>query len=160
MPPSQDNDYSWFRKKLRSHLKNSELKSTKQRDTIVEFILGMRRHFSIEDLQGTVRKAGENVGQATLYRTINLLVEAGLLESKNLVDGTTIYEISDPSEHHDHLICLNCGKIFEFCSELIEQEQNAIALSNGLKLTGHRHDLYGRCQQGEKCPNLRKKQRP
>lgn len=157
MAISSPNDFSWFRKRLQNHLKNSDLKSTKQRDLIVEFILKLGRHFTLEDLHESLRQSGKNVGQATLYRTINLLQEASLIEHKALLDGNSIYEISDPDEHHDHLICLDCGKIYEFCSDLIEKEQNTVALANGLRLTGHRHDLYGRCIEGEKCPNLRRK---
>jgi len=78
-----------------------------------------------------------------VYRTMKLLVEAGLATERHFDDGITRYEIEH--EHHDHLVCIKCGKITEFECEMIEKTQNEIAESHGFEILRHRHELYGHC---------------
>ena len=146
--------YEWFWEGLSSHLRSHGLKVTKQRNLIVEHFLKMGRHVDAEDLYNSVNKVAPSVGLATIYRTLNLLTEAGLAEQSVFgADNKAVFEIRQPGDHHDHLICKDCGKIFEFENDEIEQLQIKIAESMGFQLVDHRLDLFGKCRQAG-CKNL------
>ncbi len=130
-------------KALASYLEQNHLKQTRQRELILQCFLEAKRHVSSEDLYQVVRKAHPNIGYTTVYRTMKLLVEAGLATERHFDDGITRYEIEQ--EHHDHLVCLKCGKIQEFECEEIEEAQNEIAEQSGFEILRHRHELYGHC---------------
>jgi Fur family ferric uptake transcriptional regulator len=84
------------------------------------------------------------VGFSTVYRSLRLFVEAGVASQRNFRDGVTRYEVRQP--HHDHLVCMGCGKILEFGNEAIERLQEEIARQHGFRLASHRHELYGFCE--------------
>ena len=130
-------------KALAAYLEKNHLKHTKQRELILNVFLDTRRHLTSEDLYLTVREQHPNIGYTTVYRTMKLLVEAGLATERHFDDGITRYEIEH--EHHDHLVCLRCGKIVEFECEMIEAAQNDIAKRYGFEILRHRHELYGHC---------------
>ncbi len=130
-------------KALAAYLEQNHLKHTKQRELILGVFLEARRHLTSEDLYLTVREQHPNIGYTTVYRTMKLLVEAGLATERHFDDGITRYEIEH--EHHDHLVCIRCGKIVEFECEMIEDAQNDIAKRYGFKILRHRHELYGHC---------------
>ncbi len=130
-------------KALADYLERNHLKHTKQRELILGVFLEARRHLTSEDLYLTVREQHPNIGYTTVYRTMKLLVEAGLATERHFDDGITRYEIEH--EHHDHLVCIRCGKIVEFECEMIEDAQNDIAKRYGFKILRHRHELYGHC---------------
>ncbi len=130
-------------KALADYLERNHLKHTKQRDLILRVFLDARRHLTSEDLYLTVREQHPNIGYTTVYRTMKLLVEAGLATERHFDDGITRYEIEH--EHHDHLVCIRCGKIVEFECEMIEDAQNDIAKRYGFQILRHRHELYGHC---------------
>ena len=132
------------RSALAAYLEKNHLKQTKQREVILESFLNANRHVTSEDLYQLVRAEHANIGYTTVYRTMKLLVEAGLATERHFDDGITRYETEQ--EHHDHLVCVECGKIQEFESELIERTQNEIADSYGFEVLRHRHELYGRCK--------------
>jgi Fur family ferric uptake transcriptional regulator len=92
------------------------------------------------------------VGLASVYRTIGSLVEAGLAVERRFLDRTSVYELEEPGQHHDHLICLRCRKIFEFENDEIEQQQKKVAEGLGFSLKEHKLELYGWCQRTN-CPN-------
>lgn len=121
------------------------LRSTRQRDLILDVFLSSREHLSVEELYLKVKASNPGVGQATVYRTLKLFVEAGLAREMTLSDGQTRYEHVMAGEHHDHLICTNCSKIVEFEDETIERLQNEIAVRHGFSITSHRLELYGLC---------------
>jgi len=139
-------DLQWFWNNLDEYLVKKGLKQTKQRQRIVELFVGLNSHTSAEDLHQAARRDGHNIGLATVYRTLNILVDAGLVEQKSFREGHFVYEVRTPGEHHDHLICLDCGKVVEFENSDIELLQEKIAQKYGFRLTHHRLDLYGRCQ--------------
>ncbi len=134
---------------LSRYLDGMGLKHTKQRDIILVAFLESREHVSAEQLYQQVRKAAPSIGYTTVYRTLKLLVDAGLAQERRFDDGLTRYEIEHA--HHDHLVCLKCGSIIEFESDLIERAQESIAVEYGFKVLRHRHELYGHCTncQGE-----------
>ena len=150
----QDTDS--LRERCREYLQSQGLYTTQQRDAIVEQFLRSKDHVSIDELLAKVRKRNRRIGYATVYRTLKLLVESGLANKRQFGDGQTRYEVA--GEHHDHLICTECGKILEFEDEEIERLQERIAARLGFSVTGHRHELYGLCAKargidGGICPN-------
>jgi Fur family ferric uptake transcriptional regulator len=140
--------HRWFWDALDLYLSRKNLKQTKQRRQIVELFISLNDHTSAEGLHEAARRDGHNVGLATIYRTLNLLAEAGLAEQKTFGgEGRFVYEISTPGHHHDHLICLDCGAVIEFENDEIERLQEKVATLHEMKLTSHRLDLYGHCQK-------------
>jgi Fur family ferric uptake transcriptional regulator len=130
-------------KALSSYLDEHNLKHTKQRQEILDAFLAAEAHVSSEDLFRAIRETNPKIGFTTIYRTMKLLCEAGLAQERQFSDGVTRYEIEQ--HHHDHLICIRCGKIVEFECEMIEDAQNTIAESYGYRILRHRHELYGHC---------------
>lgn len=139
-------DFSWFWKELDAFLVAQDLKQTKQRRIIVEKFLYLDTHIDAEQLYEVVRAEGHNIGLATVYRTLNLLKAAGLAEQQQFADGRAVFEVLVPHKHHDHLVCLDCGKVVEFTNDQIEKLQEQVAEENGFRLIDHRLDLYGRCR--------------
>ena len=137
--------------RLNAYLQRHGLKQTRQREAILEAFLASSGHITSEQLYEVVRKKHPDVGAATVYRTLRLLCEAGLANAHQFGDGVTLYEV-EGGDHHDHLICNDCGTILEFSSELVEIEQDKIAAARGFKLTKHQHILFGDCQRPD-CPN-------
>jgi len=121
------------------------LRSTRQRDIILDVFLASHQHLSIEELYLKVRAANPGIGFATVYRTVKLLTEAGVARELTLENGQSRYEHQLANEHHDHLICTQCGDIVEFEDEVIERIQKEIALRHGFKLLSHRMNLFGIC---------------
>lgn len=121
------------------------LRSTRQRDVILDIFLSTHEHLTVEELYLKVKASHPGVGQATVYRTLKLFTEAGLAREMILSDGQTRYEHQLVGEHHDHLICTSCNTIVEFEDEMIEQLQRDIAARYGFVLTGHKMQLCGLC---------------
>lgn len=128
---------------LARYLEDHSLKHTKQRDAILDAFLDAKGHVTSEDIYERVRKDHSNIGYTTVYRTMKLLVDAGLAQERHFDDGVARYEIEH--EHHDHLVCTKCGKIVEFECEMIESTQEKIASRYGFRVLRHRHELYGHC---------------
>lgn len=136
--------------KLNTYLVKNHLKSTKQRDAIIEsFFHTEGQHVKIEELLAKVRKKNPNIGYATVYRTLMLLVDAGVANQRHFQDGQSRFEI-ESAHHHDHLICTECGKIVEFENDTIEDLQERIAKRKKFVLTGHKLELYGVCSECRK----------
>lgn len=146
----------WFSEKLNLYLSQHDLKQTKQRQIVVECFVRLNSHVDAEELHRELQAEGHQIGLATIYRTLNLLKEAGLAEQKSFADGRSVFEINQPNEHHDHLICQQCGAVFEFENTEIERIQHTIAAKYKFELQDHRLDLIGRCLL-EKCTRGKKK---
>lgn len=134
-----------FRALLHDHMEKRGLRSTDQRRLIVETFFKVPNHISIEELLAEVRQQDRRVGYATVYRTLKLLTECGVAFERKFGDGLTRYELADESSHHDHLICVDCGKIVEFEEPKIEELQERIAARHGFVLKTHKHEMYGSC---------------
>lgn len=148
--------YAWFWKGLDQYLADKKLKQTKQRNVIVSHFLNANDHVDAEGLHSMLKSSGFNIGLATVYRTLSLLKEAGLVEQRTFADGKAVYEVHNPDEHHDHLVCLDCGEVFEFENKQIEKLQTEVAKDAGFKLASHTLDLFGHCQK-VKCSNRKNK---
>jgi Fur family ferric uptake transcriptional regulator len=156
------NDTAELRERWRTYIQDHRLNTTAQREAIVEQFLRTRDHVSIDELLTKVRKRQPKVGYATVYRTLKLLVDSGLAVERQFGDGQARYEVV--GDHHDHLICMQCGLILEFEDAEIERLQDRIANRlGGFTVLRHRHELYGLCPKaagdaGGDCPNeLRRK---
>ena len=126
-------------------LRERGLKSTSQRDDIARVFFGAEGHLSIEELYTAVKKVNPRVGYATVYRTLKLMTESGIAFERRFGDGLTRYELADDEAHHDHLICIECGRITEWEEPEIEQLQEKVALRYGYELRSHKHEMYGVC---------------
>ncbi|MBM4130980.1 transcriptional repressor [bacterium] len=127
------------------------LKTTRQRNTIISTFFRMRGHISVEELLNQVKAVNPRIGYATVYRTLHLLVDSGLVEERRFGDGLARYEGHSSVEHHDHMICLECGEIFEFFNPRLEALQESLAEENDFQIFRHRLELYGECKDKEGC---------
>jgi Fur family ferric uptake transcriptional regulator len=135
-----------LRERLTAYMAKKGLRSTAQRRLIVDTFFGGAAHMTIEDLLNEVRSHDRGIGYATVYRTLKLLAECGVASERKFGDGLSRYELADDaSAHHDHLICVSCGKITEFEEPRIEALQEEVAERNGFQMTSHKHEMYGVC---------------
>lgn len=130
---------------LDEHIQASGLRRTGQRDLILEIFLSTEDHVTSEDLYGLVRKHDPSVGLTTIYRTLKLLTEAGLAREVRFGDNKTYYEHHYDHEHHDHMICTECGRVIEFFSAEIEALQDEMAGKFGFRPTHHSLRMWGLC---------------
>ena len=133
-------------------LKKAGLKVTLPRLKILEILQEPEnQHISAEDVYKILIEQGEEIGLATVYRVLNQFDDAGILNRHHFEGGKSVFEISQKA-HHDHLVCLQCGKVIEFEDPVIEERQDQIAKKHNLKLTHHSLYLYGDCADDD-CPN-------
>ena len=131
---------------LEEYISVNNLKITKQRRTVLKIFLESKDHVSVEELYNEVLKTEPKIGLATVYRTLALLTKSGLALEMDFGDGQKRYESSYNSVHHDHMVCTECGKILEFNHPLIEKYQEEVAMQKNFKITSHKLDLFGLCQ--------------
>jgi Fur family ferric uptake transcriptional regulator len=133
--------------RLESYMERKGLRSTAQRRLIAETFFDGPPHVSIEELLARVRVRDPKIGYATVYRTLKLFTESGIADERHFGDGPSRYELSDEStqHHHDHLICVSCGKIIEFHDDRIEEVQEEVARTLGFRVHSHKHEIYGEC---------------
>ena len=132
---------------FRTYLATRKLKSTRQREIILDEFLRVGEHLSTEELYLRLREQHPHIGYATVHRTLKLFAECGIAEPRHFGDGQTRYESRDGEEHHDHLICTVCGAIVEFENSQIEALQESVARQHGFHIVRHRLELYGRCRE-------------
>lgn len=136
-------------------IKKAGLKVTLPRMKILEILEGSgQRHMSAEDIYKVMLESSEEIGLATIYRVLTQFEAAGLVVRHHFESGQAVFEINE-GEHHDHLVCVKCGKVVEFMDETIERRQKEIARQNGFTLTEHSMILYGECSD-KKCQSNRK----
>ena len=128
--------------KIEEKCKTKGVRLTDQRRLIAKVMSEATDHPDVDELHKRVSKIGKKVSIATVYRTVKLFEESGILEKHDFKGGKARYEQS-PDTHHDHLIDVNSGEIIEFVDEEIENLQNKIAEKHGYKLVDHRLELYG-----------------
>jgi Fur family ferric uptake transcriptional regulator len=128
-------------------LRKEGLKITPQRIAVLEEIIKDKGHRESEDVYMAIKTRKTHVSRATVYRTLDILVQNGFARKLNLGDGRARYEPKIDSPHHDHMICNNCGKIIEFVNHEIEKIQEEIAKHHQFKLQQHIHQLFGICKE-------------
>lgn len=132
------------------YLKHRGLKVTQQRLTILDAVFKTHEHFSAEALHRRLRNEGVEVSLATVYRTVNVLVEGGFLEALDVGGGQLLFEHVMGHGHHDHLVCLGCNKIQEFRCPEIEKLQEREAAKLNFRVTHHSLRLFGYCAACER----------
>jgi Fur family ferric uptake transcriptional regulator len=140
-----------------NHIQKQGLKRTAQRDLILDVFLQTEGHLSGEDLYHLVREKDPTVGQTTVYRTLRLLTDAGLAREVRFGDGRAHYEHNYKHQHHDHMICSECGKIIEFYSPELEAIQDAMAARYKFQLTEHLLRMIGICAD---CRRQKRENKP
>ena len=132
-------------------LKKAGLKITEPRLPILALMQNHKNeHFSAEDVYKILLEQGSEIGLATVYRVLNQFDEARILIRHNFEGNKSVFELA-PTEHHDHIICEDCGKVFEFTDNIIEQRQREISEKYGIKLKTHSLYLYGKCSDINHC---------
>jgi Fur family ferric uptake transcriptional regulator len=135
-----------------SELKASGLKATLPRLKILEIFQNSAvRHLSAEDVYKILLAENMDVGLATVYRVLTQFEQAGLLSRNHFETGKAVFELNEGS-HHDHLVCLDCGRVEEFYDEEIETRQQTIAVDRGFEIAEHALALYGHCTKSA-CPH-------
>jgi Fur family ferric uptake transcriptional regulator len=127
------------------YLQANKLKLTPHRELILETFLENEGHRSVEDIYHTVKAIDPRIGYTTVYRMMKLLIRCGLAREIELADGITRYEHLFNHEHHDHLICMECGNSIEFYNPEIEALQDAASAQLGFKVLDHKLQIYGVC---------------
>jgi Fur family transcriptional regulator, ferric uptake regulator len=130
-------------------LKSSGLKATLPRIKVLEvFQRTAQRHMTAEDVFKSLLSEGADVGLATVYRVLMQFEQAGLLTRSHFESGKSVFELNE-GQHHDHLVCLTCGRVEEFYDAEIETRQRAVALARGFDLQDHSLALYAACTKGD-----------
>lgn len=133
-------------------LKSTGLKATLPRLKILEiFQKGAQRHMTAEDVFRVLLLERSDVGLATVYRVLTQFEQASILSRSHFEGGKAVYELNE-GQHHDHLVCLDCGKVEEFYDAEIERRQQAVAKAKGFAIADHALSLYANCTK-DKCPN-------
>jgi Fur family transcriptional regulator, ferric uptake regulator len=144
---------------LRGAVKARGLKGSSVREAVARVALRRKGHFTVDELVQDLRHSNvENAHMTTVYRTLPLLVDVGLLRLTLLSKGDEArYERSFEREHHDHILCTECGQVTEFYFEALETLQRELAEQMGFSLTGHIHELHGICKQCRRALKAGKK---
>ena len=128
------------------YLREQGLPVTQQREAIAEIVFGSSEHLSVDEIEQELRDAGERIGKATIYRTLDLLVKSKLVEEHDFGEGFKRYEHRLSREPvHEHLICQECNKVLEFRSDEIRAVEERVAAEHGFRLTRRKLELYGVC---------------
>ena len=132
---------------LREFLRGKGLRFTTEREAVLQEISSRRGHFDLEEIYMGLRKKGAKVSRASIYRTMPLLIESGLVEEVEHTDKHAHYEYTYGSAHHDHMLCIECGKVIEFYSPALEKLQEKLCRSRGFTGTSHTLEIRGRCRE-------------
>jgi len=136
------------------HLKSAGLKSTLPRLKVLDlFEKSKERHLSAEDVYKQLISSGEDVGLATVYRVLTQFEQAGLLVRQHFEGGKSVFELNK-GEHHDHIVCLQCGHVEEFYDAVIEARQEKVVTELGFTIHEHSLHIYADCNK-KKCPHKR-----
>ncbi len=145
-----DEDYKW-RRRFRKHVSRWTL----PRESILALLSRTSKHLSAKEIYNDLSKAYPGIGQSTIYRTLNLLVQTGFLNKIDIGDGPSRYEYksSSPKEHHHHLICTKCGKIVDY-SDFLDEEENLVKEAEkniekkfNFRVQDHNIEFYGMCEE-------------
>ena len=133
-------------------LKSTGLKATLPRLKILDvFQRGAQRHMTAEDVFRVLLEERSDIGLATVYRVLTQFEQAGILSRSHFESGKAVYEINEGT-HHDHMVCLDCGRVEEFYDAEIEKRQQAVAQAKGFVIADHALSLYAHCTK-DPCPN-------
>lgn len=132
---------------FRRFLRERSLPVTTQREQVAEALFAAGGHLSVEDVERQLRGRDLHVGKATIYRTLDLLADSGMIVERDFGEGFRRYERVPGHPHHEHLICLRCGKVVEFQNDRLERMKSLIADEYGFRHSHHRLEIYGVCRE-------------
>jgi Fur family ferric uptake transcriptional regulator len=135
------------------YLNSKDLRLTKERKAVLDEVFLHPGHLDAEELAHNLRKKKKSASRATIYRTLDLLVESGIVRRVDLGHGHSHYELELDHPHHEHMICLECGRVLEFSDKAIEKDLNRLCKRSGFEPRSHRFQILGYC---EKCRKARK----
>ena len=130
---------------FREFIRNKGLRNTPEREQVVKAVFSIHDHFDVDELYLSLRRQNERISKATIYRTIPLLLESGLIQEAYFEGGHLHYEHIYGHDHHCHLRCLECGKVVEFAEETVKDVEQRVGVLYDFLVTGHRLDVYGYC---------------
>jgi Fur family ferric uptake transcriptional regulator len=130
------------------YLNSRNLKLTKEREAVLQQFFSHRGHMEAEELSHALRRKRKGASRATIYRTLDLLVESGIVRRVDLGRGHSHYELVLDHPHHEHMICLRCGKVIEFSDKAMERSLDRLCKRRGFEHDSHRFQIFGYC---EKC---------
>jgi Fur family ferric uptake transcriptional regulator len=132
--------------RFRRYLRDHHQPVTRQRDLVAQVVFQADEHLSVESIRRSLRDRGERVGMATVYRTLEVLVESGLVRGHDFGEGFKRYEPMLAQTHHEHLLCERCGRVVEFQNERLERMLPVIADEHAFQHLRHRVEIYGVCR--------------
>lgn len=144
---TQEPAFERVEREFEAFIRKKGLKLTSQRRRILKRVFATHRHFTAEEAHDWFRKGRDDVSRATVYRTLSLLVEGGLLDQLDLGGDKKRYEHLLGRAHHDHLLCIKCGTVVEFQEPRIETLQDEVAATHGFSITSHSLRLFGMCRK-------------
>lgn len=133
--------------KFHQYLKSKGLKLTSERKDILKKVFSIHDHFDVEELLYLLKKDGKQISRASVYRTLNLLVDSSLVEKVDFGEGKAYYEHIYGHFHHDHLICSSCGRVIQFQDPVIESRQEEICKHYDFEIDYHLLNIFGYCSQ-------------
>ncbi len=128
------------------YIKENSIKNSKPREKVLEVFLSAEKHLTIYDLYDLVKKEYPEIGQATIYRAMKVICDSGLADAIDIGDGIKRFEHKFGHKHHDHLICIKCGRIIEVRNDVIEELQEKMCKKYSFKITDHKLQIYGYCK--------------
>lgn len=134
-------------------LKSGKHRITPERFEVLDAALEQKGHFGADELYVSMKFNKSNISRATVYNTLELLAQCGLLAKRNFGDGKTNYESSYNRINHDHLICTHCGQIIEFSSPKIKKIVDEVCKELGFKPDGYSFNIFGKCDHQDSCNN-------
>ncbi len=131
---------------FQEHLVRQGLNLTRQREEILRCLMSADRHLSVEEVYDALKKQDPTLGRATVFRTVKLLQECGLVAEVGALNGRSKFELKADRPHHDHMVCIECSRIIEFQSPMMERFQDEAIRRQGFVALWHRHEIFGRCK--------------
>jgi Fur family ferric uptake transcriptional regulator len=133
------------------YLNSKDLRLTKERKAVLEEVFLHSGHLEAEELAHTLRRKKKRASRATIYRTLDLLVESGIVRKVDLGRGHSHYELALDHPHHEHMICLKCGRVIEFSDRAVHQALTRLCRRKTFELTAHRFQVFGYCDKCRKA---------
>jgi len=146
---TSENQIQKAREILENFLTTGTYRKTTQRFLILREIYAISGHFEIEELISVLRSKKISISRATVYNTLEVLLQCQLVRRHEFGDGRVVYEKSYGYHQHDHLLCLDCGKVFEFCDPRLQKIEESVGKFFGFQVEGHNLTLQGRCIREE-----------
>jgi Fur family ferric uptake transcriptional regulator len=146
MSASHPIDRSPLLEEFRRYLREHSLPVTTQREQVAQVVLQSLEHLSVEEIEQQLRDRNLRIGKATVYRTLDILAKSGLITERDFGEGFRRYERVPGHPHHEHLICVRCGRVIEFTNERLERLKALVADEYGFQHLHHRLEIYGVCR--------------